>query len=220
MRILLVEDDPMIGETICEALRRESHAIDWVQDGRHATLAIENDVYDLMLLDLGLPRSSGLDLLRDYRASGGTMPVLIATARDSVEARIEGLDCGADDYLVKPFSVLELAARVRALLRRRGHLTTTVLRHGELVLNPSSHEVTHAGQAVALSPREFAVLQALMDEPARVLAKAAIEDKLYGWGQEIESNAIEVYIHSLRRKLSPGTIVTVRGIGYRLKGLA
>ncbi|CAM2153790.1 Response regulator protein PmrA [Pararobbsia alpina] len=217
MRILLIEDDPMIGETVTDALRRESHAVDWVRDGHEGSLALGHDVYDLIVLDLGLPRRSGIDLLTAFRKDGGTAPVLIMTARDALEDRIHGLDAGADDYLVKPFSVLELAARVRALSRRRGLAPSAVLQHEALTLNITSHEVVFEGKSIALSPREFAVLQALMEDPERVLAKAVIEDKLYGWGQEIESNAIEVHIHSLRRKISPGVIVTVRGVGYRMK---
>jgi two-component system response regulator QseB len=219
MRLLVVEDDPMIGEAVTETLRRESHAVDWVRDGQEASVALGYNIYELVLLDLGLPRRDGLELLAAYRKDGGNAPVLIMSGRDTLEDRIRGLDAGADDYLVKPFSVLELAARVRALSRRRGATPAAVLEHHGLIVNVTSHEVTYQGESVAISPREFAVLQALMEDPTRVVAKSIIEDKLYGWGQEIESNAIEVHIHGLRRKIAPGLIITVRGVGYRMKAI-
>ena len=219
MRLLLVEDDDMIAETVLESMRRAGYAIDWAQDGRAATLSLGNGVYDLMMLDLGLPGRDGIDVLSEYRAGGGEASVLILTARDAVEDRIRGLDAGADDYLVKPFDLDELAARVRALLRRRVDHRQAVYAHGDLALDPAAHEVTKRGESLRLLPREFALLQALIEAPSRVFTRAQLEDKLYGWGEEIGSNAIEVHVHGLRRKLGADEIVTVRGVGYRLKSV-
>src|ERR1700679_2798151 len=217
MRLLLVEDDEMIAETVLESMRREGYAIDWAQDGRAAELSLGNGVYDLVLLDLGLPGKNGIDLLNSYRRQGGEAPVIILTARDAVTDRIRGLDAGADDYLIKPFDLDELAARARALLRRRTGHKHPVYTHGELTLDPAAHEVTKGGVPLALVPREFALLQALIEEPARVFTRAELEDKLYGWGEEVGSNTIEVHVHSLRRKIGAEQVVTVRGVGYRLK---
>ena len=219
MRLLLVEDDEMIAETVLESMRREGHAIDWAQDGRAAELSLGNGVYDLVLLDLGLPRKDGFDLLRGYRRQGGEAPVIILTARDAVNDRVRGLDAGADDYLIKPFDLDELAARARALLRRRTGQKQPVYTHGKLSLDPAAHEVTKDSVLIALVPREFALLQALIEEPARVFTRAELEDKLYGWGEEVGSNTIEVHVHSLRRKIGAEQILTIRGVGYRLKGL-
>jgi two-component system, OmpR family, response regulator QseB len=217
MRLLLVEDDEMIAETVLAALRRLSYTVDWAQDGRAAELSLGNGVYDLMLLDLTLPKRDGLDVLANYRQKGGDAPVMILTARDAVDDRIRGLDTGADDYLMKPFDLDELAARVRALLRRRTGQKHPVYSHGELMLDPAAHEASKGGVALNLVPREFALLQALIEEPARVFRRPELEEKLYGWGEEIGSNAIEVHVHSLRRKIGAEEIVTVRGVGYRLK---
>ena len=217
MRLLLVEDDEMIAETVLESLRREGYAVDWARDGREAELSLDHGVYDLVLLDLGLPKKDGIDVLNGYRGRGGEAPIIILTARDAVTDRITGLDAGADDYLVKPFDLDELAARARALLRRRTGKKQPVYTHGDLALDPAAHEVTLAGAAVALVPREFALLHILIEEPARVFTKAELEDRLYGWGEEVGSNTIEVHVHSLRRKLGAEQIVTVRGVGYRLK---
>ncbi|MDR5857103.1 response regulator [Caballeronia sp. LZ062] len=219
MRLLLVEDDEMIAETVLAALRRSSYTVDWAQDGRAAELSLGNDVYDLVLLDLTLPKRDGLDLLGGYRKNGGNAPVMILTARDAVDDRIRGLDAGADDYLLKPFDLDELAARVRALLRRRTGHTQLVYTHGDLSLDPAAHEAAKAGVALNLVPREFALLQALIEEPSRVFRRSELEEKLYGWGEEVGSNTIEVHVHSLRRKIGAEQIVTVRGVGYRLKGL-
>lgn len=217
MRLLLVEDDEMIAETVLESMGREGYAIDWAQDGRAAELSLGNCVYDLVLLDLGLPKKDGIDLLNSYRKQGGLAPVIILTARDSVTERIRGLDAGADDYLIKPFDLDELAARARALLRRRIGQKQPVYSHGELTLDPAAHEVSKGGVPVPLVPREFALLQALIEEPSRVFTRSELEDKLYGWGEEVGSNTIEVHVHSLRRKIGAEQIVTVRGVGYRLK---
>ncbi len=217
MRLLLVEDDQMIAEPVLGAMRREGYAIDWARDGREAQLSLANGVYDLVLLDLGLPKSDGIEVLHAYRKAGGAAPVIIVTARDAVDERVRGLDTGADDYLVKPFDLHELAARVRALLRRRTGHTQPVYTHGALTLDPASHEVMKDGEPVALQPREFALLRALIEMPSRVYTKSELEEKIYGWHQEIGSNAVEVHVHSLRRKIGAEEIVTVRGVGYRLR---
>jgi two-component system, OmpR family, response regulator QseB len=217
MRLLLIEDDEMIGETVLESMRRAGHAIDWARDGRAAALSLGNDVYDLVLLDLSLPKGDGIDLLKTWRGAGGDAPVIILTARDAVEDRVRGLDAGADDYLVKPFDLDELAARARALLRRRAGRTHPVFSHGPLSLDPAAHEVLKDGEPIALIPREFALLHALIEVPTRVFTRTELEEKLYGWGEEVGSNTIEVHVHSLRRKLGADQIVTVRGVGYRLK---
>ena len=203
MRILLVEDDRMIAEGVRKALRSDGFAVDWVQDGEAALTAVGGESYDLMLLDLGLPKKDGLDVLKSLRAKGNALPVLIVTARDAIADRVKGLDAGADDYLVKPFDLDELGARMRALIR-----------HGALTLDPVGHQVTLDNQPVALSAREFALLEALMARPGAVLSKSQLEEKIYGWGEEIGSNTVEVYIHSLRKKLSPDLIRNVRGLGY------
>ncbi|HZP92504.1 MAG TPA: response regulator transcription factor [Burkholderiales bacterium] len=214
MRLLLVEDDPMIGESVRLGLRQDGFAVDWVQDGKAAETALAAQPYDLALLDLGLPGKSGLDLLAAMRRAGNGVPVLILTARDGVADRVRGLDGGADDYLVKPFDLNELAARVRALLRRRGGRAEPVIRHGALTLDPVSHEASRAGRSQRLSQREFALLEALLARPGAVLSRAALEERLYGWGEEVESNSVEVHIHNLRRKLGADVIRNVRGVGY------
>ena len=220
MRLLLVEDDPMIGASVQSGLRLEGYTVDWVRDGAAADLAVANGVYELILLDLGLPRKSGLDLLVGLRKKGITMPVLVITARDSVADRVKGLDAGADDYLVKPFDLDELSARIRALLRRQAGRASPVIEHGALMLNPATHEVMLNGAPVNLSAREFALLHALLEQPGVPLSRAKLEERLYGWDEEVESNTVEVYIHSLRRKLGAEWIRNVRGVGYRVPELA
>lgn len=214
MRILLVEDDPMIGDSVRTGLRQDGFVVDWVEDGEAAELALGNHAYDLMVLDQGLPRKGGLDVLKSLRQRGSDLPVLIATARDEVPARVKGLDAGADDYLVKPFDLDELAARIRAILRRRAGRAEPVLRHRGVELNPATREVTRNGAALTLTARELGLLQAFMDRPGAVLSKAQIEEKLYGWGDEVASNTVEVYIHALRKKLGADFIQNVRGVGY------
>jgi len=218
MRILLVEDDPMIGKTLSQALTQDGYAVDRVSDGVAAKTALDTaqDAYALVLLDLGLPRKSGLDLLRELRRAGNRVRVLIVTARDAVADRVAGLDAGADDYLTKPFSLDELGARMRALLRRDIGRESNVLRHGDLTLDRETHAVTQAGRPVDVSAREFALLAALLERPGAALSKAQLEERIYPWGGEVESNAVEVHIHNLRKKLGSETIRTLRGVGYTL----
>jgi two-component system OmpR family response regulator/two-component system response regulator QseB len=216
MRILLVEDDKLLGDGIKTGLAQGGFAVDWVNDGRQAELAPAGEEYDAVVLDLGLPKVDGMEVLRRLRAGGSTLPVLILTARDAVAARVAGLDAGADDYVTKPFDLAELQARLRALLRRARGKPEPLVRHGELVLDPAARSVRYGGRPVELSPREFAILQELLVNAGRVLSKPQLEEKLYGWGEEIESNAVEVFIHHLRRKLAPGLIRTIRGVGYMI----
>ena len=216
MRLLLVEDDSMIGAAAQQGLRQEGYIVDWVRDGREADHAVANGVYDLVLLDLGLPRRDGLSLLRAWRSRGQPVPVLIVTARDSVSDRVAGLDAGADDYLVKPFDLDELSARVRAVIRRRAGRADSLLRVGDLELDTAARRVRVKGQDVALSAREYALLEALADRPGAYLSRVQLEERLYGWDEEIASNAVEVHIHALRRKLGARVIRTVRGMGYTL----
>lgn len=216
MRVLLVEDDEMIGDSLRKGLRGEGFTVDWVRDGRDAELALETTEYALVLLDLGLPRKDGLTVLRDWRQRGNAVPVLVLTARDAVPDRVKGLDSGADDYLVKPFDLAELLARMRALLRRQTGRARDLIEVGTLRLDPVAHKVEYRGRQVPLSAREFTLLHALLETPGAVLSREQLEDRLYGWGEEVESNAVEVHIHNLRRKLDPRVIRTVRGVGYRL----
>jgi two-component system response regulator QseB len=210
----------MIGAAVERGLKGDGFVVDWVRDGAAADLALAEPVHDLLLLDLGLPRRSGLDVLKAMRARGDARPVLILTARDAVADRVAGLDAGADDYVVKPFDLDELAARIRALGRRRAGRAVPQLRHGTLFLDPVTREVTQDGAPVALSPREFALLEALLTRPGAVLSRAQLEEKLYGWDEPVESNAIEVHLSTLRRKLKADTIRNVRGVGWTLAPLA
>ncbi len=214
MRILLVEDDESLGDGVRVGLAQERFTVDWVKDGREALAALESENYGLMILDLGLPRLSGIDLLKLIRNRGMTVPVIILTARDTVADRILGLDCGADDYVVKPFDLDELAARIRALTRRKMGRAEPLLVHDNIVLDPAAHKVTLEGEEVGLSPREFAVLRELMENTGIVLSRDRLEQSLYGWNEEVESNALEVHIHHLRRKLGTKLIRTIRGVGY------
>src|SRR6476659_3023711 len=216
MRLLLVEDDNMIGEAVRAGLRQEGFTVDWVREAEAGDAALRTEPYALLLLDLGLPRKSGLEWLRELRKRGDPTPVLVITARDAVADRIAGLDGGADDYLVKPFDLDELAARVRAVLRRHGGRAAPLLQHGELTLDPATRQATWKGQPVALSAREYTLLAALLERPGAILSRAQLEQRLYGWGEEVESNAVEVHIHHLRRKLGAETIRNVRGLGYTL----
>ena len=217
MRLLLVEDDTMIGEAVRLGLRKQGIAVDWVQDGLAARSALSTETFDLVLLDLGLPKMDGLQVLKWLRGTGSKAPVLILTARDSVNDRIRGLDAGADDYILKPFDLDELAARVRAVLRRQSGRAENLVEHLGVTLDPSSHEVTRDGEPVGLSHREFALLEALLERPGQVLSRAQLEERLYGWGEEVESNAVEVHIHNLRKKLGAEYIQNVRGVGYRVR---
>jgi two-component system response regulator QseB len=216
MRLLLIEDDPMIGKAMRQGLVQAGYAVDWAHDGHAAASVLRDAVYDLAILDLGLPGADGMQLLAGLRAAGNSLPVLVVTARDTVRDRIAGLDAGADDYLLKPFDLDELVARVRALLRRRAGSGVPLLRVGDLQLDPAHHQVTLGGSAVELSAKEFSVLQALMRRPGAVLSREQLEEALYGWGDEVASNAIEVHVHHLRRKLGAERIRTVRGVGYRI----
>ncbi|WP_422843821.1 response regulator transcription factor [Acidovorax sp. M2(2025)] len=214
MRLLLVEDDPMIGEAVQDLLRAEQYAVDWARDGEAADTALRTQPYDLVLLDLGLPKRDGLAVLRDLRTRKDRTPVLVATARDAVAQRIEGLDAGADDYVLKPYDLHELLARIRALLRRAAGRAEPVYEHQGVSINPATREVTVRGAPVVLSGREWAVLEPLIARPGMVLSRQQLEDKLYGWGDEVSSNAVEVYIHGLRKKLGPDLVLNVRGVGY------
>lgn len=216
MRILLVEDDPMIGAAVRTYLEQEAYVVDWVHGVVSAELALDCGDYAAILLDLGLPDGSGLDVLRRLRGRGDETSVIILTAHDAVADRIAGLDGGADDYLVKPFDLDELTARVRAVQRRRQGRAEVLLIHGDLRLNPVNHECLWKGETVLLSAREFSLLQILMEQPNAVFSKGQLEERLYGWGEEVESNTVEVHIHNLRKKLSGDVIKTIRGVGYIL----
>lgn len=217
MRILVVEDDSLLGDAIQAGLRQQGDAVDWVRDGLAADHALSVGQYSALVLDLGLPRLSGLELLARMRARGNAIPVLILTARDTVEDRIKGLDVGADDYLVKPFDMGELAARLRALVRRCAGHSNPLLRVGALTLDPAARAVAWDHQPVELSAREFVLLEALVRGAGRVLTREQLEQALYAWGEEVESNALEVHVHHLRRKLHPKFIHTVRGVGYLVR---
>ncbi|MFT5933176.1 MAG: DNA-binding response OmpR family regulator [Hydrogenophaga sp.] len=214
MRLLLVEDDTMIGEAVLDQLRAEHYAVDWVRDGEMALTALQSQTYDLVLLDLGLPRVDGLDVLRALRGRKLRVPVLIATARDSVQQRVQGLDAGADDYILKPYDLDELLARIRALLRRAAGRAEPVYEHKGVSICPATREVSVQGQPVVLSAREWAVLEPLLARPGMVLSRPQLEEKLYGWKDDISSNAVEVYIHGVRKKLGAELIQNVRGVGY------
>jgi two-component system response regulator QseB len=214
MRVLLVEDDRMIAQALQTALRQDGYAVDWMPDGSSATEALRSSSFDLVLLDLGLPGRHGLDVLRALRGDGVATPVIILTARDEPGDRVAGLDAGADDYLVKPFDLDELAARMRSVLRRAAGRGDPSIRHGDIRLDPVTHAVEYRGAPVSLSAHEYAVLEALLQRPGAILSRTQLEDRLYGWSGQVESNAIEVYVHGLRRKLGSDVIRTQRGLGY------
>jgi DNA-binding response OmpR family regulator len=214
MRILLIEDDRMIGESIRAALRQDGSAVDWMRDGRSAETTLGTEQFDLVLLDLGLPQRDGVEILRAMRLRHDQTPVIVLTARDALQDRVNVLDAGADDYLVKPFELEELAARIRAVTRRKAGRAEAAIEIGEVRLDPSMRQVTRAGELVELSGREYAVLEALMMRPGAILSRTQLEDRLYGWGEAIESNAVSVYVHQLRRKLGNDFIRNVRGVGY------
>lgn len=216
MRILLIEDDQMIGAAVRQGLVQAGFAVDWATDGRQAELSLANGVYDLAMLDLGLPKKDGMAILASLRNRGNAMPVLVATARDTVADRIAGLEAGADDYVLKPFDLDELIARVRALLRRHAGSGTPLLKFGQLVLDPVRRSVLRSGEPVELSAKEFALLETLMQRPGAVLSRDKLEESLYGWGEEVGSNAIEVHLHNLRKKLGSALIKNIRGVGYRV----
>ena len=217
MRILLVEDDTSLGETIRDWLRLDDSAVDWVQRGDLAHTALRTHHYDCVLLDRGLPGLSGDALLAELRAAGNAVPVILITAFNALADRVEGLDLGADDYLVKPFELEEMSARIRAAVRRGANQAGRQLMHGDIALDPETRQATIQGRPVALTAREYHVLHALLLRRNSIVTRAQIEESLYGWGDEVESNAIEVYIHNLRKKFGADSIVTVRGLGYRLK---
>jgi two-component system OmpR family response regulator len=214
MRVLLIEDDKMVGAAVQQALRDAAYAVDWVTDGETAIHAAENEAYELALLDLGLPKADGREVLRRLRAPGRKLPVIIVTARDGVEDRIDGLDLGADDYLVKPFEIREVLARMRAVLRRQGSGSAPVLSNGKLQLDPATREASFLGETSLLTAREFALLTALLTRPGTILSRSELERQIYGWNEEVESNAIEFLIHTIRKKLGALAIRNVRGVGW------
>jgi two-component system, OmpR family, response regulator QseB len=214
MRVLLVEDDAMIAEGLQGALRQNGMAVDWMRDGIGAAAALRSAAFDVVLLDLGLPKRDGIDVLRELRRRGDATPVIILTARDEIQHRIAGLDAGADDYIVKPFDLDEVTARMRSVMRRAAGRGDSTIRYGELTLDTAGRTVSRNGAVVALSGHEYAVLEALLQRPGAVLSRAQLEDRLYGWDEAIGSNAIEVYVHGLRRKLGSEVIRTLRGVGY------
>ena len=216
MRILLIEDDPSLGATLQSWLQLDGYAVDWLQRGDQAAMALATHDYHCVLLDRGLPGLSGDAVLQALRARQSLVPVLLITARDTLSDRVEGLDLGADDYLVKPFDLEELSARIRAALRREARQPAVALRHGAVSLDPAAKSAMLDGQLLALTAREFAVLHALMRRPGQIVSRAQLEEALYGWGEEVESNAIEVHIYNLRKKLGSGFITTVRNQGYGL----
>ncbi len=219
MRLLLVEDDPMIGASVRTGLRQDGYVVDWVHDGASAEIALQNEPgYGLVLLDIGLPRKDGFELLETLRRRKNRIPVLIITARDAVTDRVRGLDLGADDYLVKPFDLVELAARIRAVLRRNAGRAEPTVEWGGFVLDPSRRRVLYRGRDIAVSAREYSLLEALLDRAGKPLSRAQLEERLYGWGEEVASNSIEVHVHNLRKKLGEGAIRTVRGVGYAIEG--
>ncbi|XEG75605.1 response regulator [Pseudomonas sp. abacavir_1] len=220
MRLLLVEDDSALGKGVRTGLRQEGYTIDWLKDGASALHALQHEAFDLAVLDLGLPRLDGVEVLKRLRAGGANLPVLILTARDATEDRIAGLDAGADDYLVKPFDLDELKARLRALLRRSAGRARVLIEHAGVSLDPATQQVSYQGQPVLLTPKEYLLLHELLAQPGKVFTRERLTQLLYGWDEEAESNTLEVHIYHLRKKLSGDLIRTVRGIGYLVEGQA
>lgn len=214
MRLLLAEDDRLLGDGIRAGLVAEGYAVDWVTDGLEAEIALKVENYDLLVLDIGLPKKTGLEVLKIIRALGNDIPTLILTARDTVQDRVLGLDCGADDYLIKPFDLDEMLARLRALARRKSGRGSPVITHGNITLDPASHQVRQGEKLIDISPREYTLLLALIENRGKVQSRARLEESLYAWNEEVESNAIEVHIHHLRKKLGNELIRTIRGVGY------
>jgi two-component system OmpR family response regulator len=214
MRVLLVEDDELIGKAVKQALKGETYAVDWVQDGETALSSLSLEDYALLLLDLGLPRKDGLDVLKEIRQSKKNMPVIILTARDSIEDRIKGLDYGADDYLVKPFSIDELHARIRAVVRRNNSIANPILQNSIIELDPSTCEASREGKIYTLSAKEYALLHTLILRPGNIFSRNQLEESIYGWNEEVASNAIEFIIHAIRKKLGKDSIKNVRGMGW------
>ena len=214
MRLLLAEDDIMLGEALREPLLKQGFVVDWITDGHSALHALLSEHFDLAIIDLGLPRRDGMEVLTELRRRGAKLPVLILTARDALEARVAGLDAGADDYLLKPFAIAELSARIRALLRRATGRAQPLLTYGDIELDPISQEVTYKTQAVVLPRREYMLLRDLLEHAGEVRTRDRLESALYGWAEEIESNSLEVHVHHLRKKFYPELIRTVRGVGY------
>ncbi|MGA2710556.1 MAG: response regulator [Steroidobacteraceae bacterium] len=216
MKLLLIEDDRMIGWALHRGLSDEGYSVDWLDDGDASLVACSERQYDLAILDLGLPNRDGLQVLAELRRMGNTLPIVVVTARESVADRIKGLNTGADDYLCKPFDFDELLARLRAVVRRRAGQAVTILEYRDLTINAATRQVAHQGRLLSLSAKEFALLEILMQRPGVVITRAQLYDKLYGWDQDVESNTVEVYIHSLRRKLGHEFIENVRSVGYRI----
>lgn len=216
MRVLLVEDDELLGDGVYHGLRQHGHVVDWVKDGKTAEHALKIDEFDAVILDLGLPKQSGLDMLKHVRQKGILTPVLILTARETIDDRIAGLDSGADDYMTKPFDLEELTARLRALQRRSKSRAAPLIEHSGIIINPASHTIEKDGEPIHMSRREFALIQRLMENAGRVLSREYLSQTLYGWDEEVDSNALEVHIHKLRKKLGNDFIRTIRGIGYMI----
>lgn len=221
MRVLLVEDDELLGDGICSGLKHYGHTVDWVKDGKSAyeALSRKQENFDVVVLDLGLPKMPGLDILKRIREKNIPVPVLILTAKDTIESRVQGLDAGADDYLLKPFDLDELCARMRALQRRSKSRAQPVLAHGDISIDPAAHVVTFKGESMTLSRREFTLLQKLLENAGRVISRDQLNQTLYGWGENIDSNALEVHIHNLRKRFGNKLIRTIRGVGYMVKAL-
>lgn len=219
MRLLVAEDNAMLGEGLVTALTREGYTVDWVQNGPEALHAARHTDYALIILDLGLPGQDGMSILRTLRQQKRRMPILILTARDTLDDKIQGLDTGADDFLTKPFELNELLARLRALQRRASQLDSAQIIHGELALDTRDHSVTWRGESVPLSRREYAILYALLEKPGKILSREKLEESLYGWHDDVSSNTIEVHIHNLRKKLHPELIRTIRGVGYMVDAI-